>query len=223
MKYSTLEYYISQPRLKRYLTATNNSKTKAMKLYQKNLRVSQAFYPILNLFEIFLRNVIDYQISSHFANPNWIITEKNGFMNNPSLLPSKYFLKNSVANAEKTIAGNKGKIPVTSGKVIAELSFGFWTSLFQKYHYKLIGGVVIHCFPKKPLNVNRHIINNKLNNIRLFRNRIYHNEPICFNGNDIDFSNAKIIRKDIYELLEWIDVDLVKYTSAFDSIDKKIN
>lgn len=223
MKYSTLEYYISQPRLKRYLTATNNSKTNALKLYQKNLRVSQAFYPILNLFEIFLRNVIDYQISSHFANPNWIITEKNGFMNDPSLSSSKYFLKYSVAGAEKTIAGNKGKIPVTSGKVIAELSFGFWTSLFQKYHYKLIGGVVIHCFPKKPLKVNREIISKKLNNIRLFRNRIYHNEPICFNGNDIDFCNAKIVRQDIYDLLEWIDVDLAKYTATFDNIDKKIS
>ena len=109
-------------------------------------------------------------------------------MNHPSLAPGKYFLKNSIVNAEKTVKRMGGT--VTLGKIIAEQSFGFWTSLFDKHHYRLIGGVVIHCFPNKPKDVNRNIINQKLNRIREFRNRVYHNEPICFNGNNIDFTNA---------------------------------
>jgi len=221
LEYQKLEYYLSKPRFDRFLIATGNSKTKAQKLYRINLRVAQSFYPVLNLFEIFFRNIMNYQVSSHFTNPNWIITQKNGFMNDPSLHSSRFFLKKSVSKAERGIL-RKGRI-VTSGKIIAEQSFGFWTSLFDTHHYRLIGGVVIHCFPNKPRNVNRNIISQKLNRIREFRNRIYHNEPICFNGNRIDFTEATNIKQEIYELLNWIDTDLTEYVEYFNGIDTKIN
>lgn len=221
MDYSKLEYYLSRPRLDRFLVATGNSKSKSQKLYRINLRVAQAFYPVLNLFEIFLRNIVNYQVSSFFTNPNWIITEKNGFMNHPSLSPSRFFLKNSVLKTERSVKRRCSTI--TPGKIIAEQSFGFWTSLFETHHYRLIGGVVIHCFPSKPAHINRNILNQKLNRIREFRNRIYHNEPICFNGNAIDFTNAINIKNKIYELLEWIDIDLTEYVDYFNGIDSKIN
>jgi hypothetical protein len=123
--------------------------------------------------------MVNHQVSLHFSNPNWIIMEKNGFMNHPSLIKSKFFLKSSIIKAENTIRKKDGV--VTAGKIIAEQSFGFWTSLFESHHYKLIGGVVINCFPNKPNHVSRNILNQKLNRIREFRNRVYHNEPICFN------------------------------------------
>ena len=221
MEYQKLEYYISQSRLDRFLTATGNSKSKAQKLYRINLRAAQSFYPILHLFEIFLRNIVNDQISSHFNNPNWIIVEKTGFMNDSSLRGSRFFLKNSVSKAERTIRRKGGT--VTAGKVIAEQSFGFWTSLFDTHHYRLIGGVVIHAFPNKPSHINRNQLNQKLNRVREFRNRIYHNEPICFNGTTIDFTNATNIKNEIYELLEWIDIDLTTYVDYFNGIDAKIN
>ncbi len=221
MDFQKLKYYLSQPRIERFLIATKNSKSKAQKLYRINLRVAQSFYPILNLFEIFLRNVIYYQVSAYFSNPNWIITEKNGFMSDPSLKTSNFFLKKSVIKAENAVRKRRGK--VTAGKVIAEQSLGYWTSLFEKHHYRLIGGIVIHCFPNKPATANRSLINQKLRKIREFRNRVYHNEPICFNGNRVDFSEAIRIKREIYELLEWIDVDLINYADYFNSIDAKIN
>jgi len=221
MEYRKLEYYLSQPRLNRFLVATGNSKSKAQKLYRINLRVAQSFYPVLNLFEIFFRNIVNYQVSSYFANPNWIITEKNGFMNDPSLSLSRFFLKNSIIKAERTIRRKGGAI--TPGKVVAEQTLGYWTSLFDTHHYRLIGGVVIHCFPLKPAHINRNLLNQKLNKVREFRNRIYHNEPICFNGNTVDFTEAIDIKYEIYELLEWIDVDLTHYVDYFNGIDTKIN
>ncbi len=221
MEYQKLEYYISKPRLDRFLMATGGSKSKAQKLYRINLRVAQSFYPVLNLFEIFFRNIVNYQVAAHFANANWITAEKNGFMNHPSLTSSRFFLKNSVNKAEKMVR-RKGGV-VTSGKVIAEQSFGFWTSLFDTHHYRLIGGVVIHCFPSKPVHINRNILNQKLNRIREFRNRVYHNEPICFKGNAIDFTEATNIKHEIYELLEWIDIDLIDYVDYFNGINAEIN
>ncbi len=142
-------------------------------------------------------------------------------MNDASLGTSHYFLKNSVEKAERTIRRKGGT--VTPGKVIAEQSLGYWTSLFETHHYRLIGGVVIRCFPNKPAHINRNLLNQKLNKVREFRNRIYHNEPICFNGNTVDFTEATNIKQDIYELLEWIDADLTDYVDYFDGIDTKIN
>jgi hypothetical protein len=220
MEYKKLEYYLSQPRLNRFLLASGNSKVKAQKLYRVNLRVSQSFYPILNLFEIFLRNIFNYQVAAYFENPNWILTEKNGFMNDDSLSGSRFYLKNSILSAERTIIRKGGKI--TAGKVVAEQSFGFWTSLFDTHNYRLIGGIVIHSFRNKPPEINRSAISQKLNRIRAFRNRVYHNEPICFNGNKIDFTYAENIKNEIYEIMSWIDSDLSYYVEYFDAIDNKI-
>lgn len=203
------------------MVAAENSKSKAQQLYRVNLRVSQAFYPILNLFEIFIRNTVNYQMTSYFTNPNWIVSEKHGFMSDNSLRHSKFFLKNSVEKAERTIRRKGGAI--SSGKVISEQSFGFWTSLFETHHYRLIGGVIIHSFPNKPNNVNRSIISQKLNGIREFRNRVYHNEPICFSGLNIDFSEAEDIRDEIFEMLSWIDSDLSAYAEYFNGIKAKID
>lgn len=220
MKYAKLEYFLSQPRLNRFFIASGHSKAKAQGLYKANLRIAQSFYPILNLFEIFLRNSIHYQLSSYFTNPNWIITEKNRFMNDSSLRPSRFYLRNSIDRAERKI--RQSGAPITPGKIIAEQSLGFWTSLFETHHYRLIGGSVIHAFPNKPPNINRSILSQKLNRIRTFRNRVYHNEPLCFNGNTIDFTEARNIKFEIFELLEWMDRDLVSYVQYFDNIENKI-
>ncbi len=220
MKYTDVEFLVSQPRLDRYLVACQNSKTKAQKLYKANLRLSQAIYPVLNLFEVILRNSIHYNLSAHFTNPNWIVREKNGFMSDPSLRSSRFYLKEQVQKAERKLRRRRSTI--TAGKVIAEQSFGFWTSLFDPHHYRLVGGSIIHCFPNKLPHVNRRIISSKMQVVREFRNRIYHNEPICFNSNIIDLSDAEGFKSDIYDLLTWISPEAKAFTEGYDSIDSKI-
>ncbi len=217
MDYQKLEQYVSQPRLARFLVSCANSQEKAIKLYEANLYVSQAFYPIMNLLEIFLRNSINDNLTTHFVDSAWIINQKTGFMNDASL-GNKYWMKDQVMNAERNTRGT-----ITPGKIISEQTFGFWTSLFEPRHYKLIAGSVIHCFPKKPSQVNRINIASALKDIREFRNRIYHNEAICFNNITIDFSHAQHVKEEIYNLLEWMDIDLKDYVTKFDNIDIKIS
>jgi hypothetical protein len=216
MNYHKLEKFVSKPRLDRYLVACGNMRERAQRLYEANIIVAQAFYPILNLFETFLRNAINEKLASHFGDAAWIITEKRGFMDNISLAP-KYYLKNQVLSAEKNTRGT-----ITPGKIVAEQPFGFWTSLFEPKHYALISGSLIHCFPYKPPYVNRLIIHTTLKDIREFRNRVYHNENICFNNITIDFTNAQRIKSEIYRLLEWMDVELKNYTKQFDKVDAEI-
>lgn len=216
MHYSKLEQFVSKPRLDRYLVACSNSRDRAQKLYEANILVAQAFYPILNLFETFLRNSINEKLTSHFGDTAWIINEKTGFMDDISLAP-KYYLKNQVLSAERNTRGT-----ITPGKIISEQPFGFWTSLFEPKHYTLISGYTIRCFPNKPTHVNRLIIYTTLKDIREFRNRVYHNENICFNNITIDFTNAEHIKTKIYHLLDWMDVDLKNYVTQFDKVDVEI-
>ena len=217
MDYAKLEKFTSKPRLDRFLISCSNSQDRTMKLYDSNLRVSQAFYPILNLLETFLRNCINEKLSLHFGDSAWIINEKNGFMSDHSLSPD-FWIKNQIIKSENNTRGT-----ITPGKIIAEQTFGFWTCLFEPKHYRLIAGHVIHCFPNKPSYANRVYLANALKDIRAFRNRIYHNEAICFNNITIDFTHAQDIKTKIYNLLEWMDADLSDYVRQFDSIDSEIS
>lgn len=220
MQYDKLEHYVSVPRLDRFLTASEGSKIKAQELYKLNLRVAESFYPILHLFEIFLRNTINYKLTEHFGNPDWIVIEKKGFMSAKSLEPSKYYLRKQIEAGEKRIKKRGGTI--TSGKIIAEQTLGFWTNLFDTHHYKLLSGIIIHCFPNRPNTIQRKEVSLKLDRIREFRNRVFHNEPVCFEGAKIDFDEAIKIQKEIYEILSWIDEELSKYLKQFDYITEKI-
>ena len=220
MQYNKLELFLSKPRLDRFLLACGGSQSKALELYKSNLYIAQAFYPVLNLFEIFIRNTINRYLIDHFQDSDWILTQKTGFMVDESLEPSFYFLKKSVSKAERKLRRNR--IQVTAGKIIAEQSLGFWTCLFEPHHYRLLEGSIIHCFPLKPVSENRSSIANSLRDIRDFRNRIYHNEPICFNSNSINLNHAEQIRKEIYKLLDWIDSELSGYVKYYDLIQKKI-
>jgi len=221
MNYAQLESYISQPRLNRFLRACGYSKTKTQKLYKINLRVSQSFYPIMNLFEIFIRNAIYNQISSYFNDQEWIINQKPIFMSNPRLTSSGSYMLKQVRKAESDIL-RRGN-PISSSRVIAEQTFGFWTAFFDNKHFGLVAGSPLLAFPYKPASVNRGVMHAKLERIREFRNKIYHNEPICFSGVNIDFTKAITVLNDIHDSMEWLNPQLKDYTEYFNNIQSKIN
>jgi hypothetical protein len=211
--------YLSRPRYNRYLTATANNTHRAKRLYTANIRLAQAFHPILSQFEVVLRNSLNNVLSIHFADKDWVINQKTGFMKDNSLKSSHYFLKTCVQKTENKIA--RRSIPITSGKIISDQTFGFWLAFFLSHHYSLVSGQPIHIFPNKPANENRASIYNKLDLIKDFRNRVNHNEPICFIGDNIDCTYALQIRTTIYSLIEWIDPKLIPFFEDIDNIRSK--
>lgn len=220
INFKKLTHYLSHHRIERFLNATSNSEENAELLYRRNVKLAQSFYPILNLFEIFLRNAINNVVSDHLDDETWVISQKDEFMAHHSLERSNYYLKRQVENAIRDISST-GRV-VTPGKVIAEQSFGFWTSLFQNHHYRLIQGAPIRCFANKPREENRSSIEGHLKQIRIFRNRVYHNEPICFNMHHVDFTPAVEINSLIISMLSWIDEDLASYVHSYNSVEEVI-
>jgi hypothetical protein len=208
--------YLSRQRFNRYLMATANSNSRAKKLYAANLRLAQAFHPLLSQFEVVLRNSLNTVLATHFADPDWIINQKNGFMRDPSLASSHFFLRSSVQKTENNL--RRRSIPITAGKVLSDQMFGFWLAFFVSHHYTLVGGQPIYAFPNKPSAENRASIHQKLEDVKNFRNRVNHCEPLCFHGNTIDCTRALAIRATLYDLIRWINPDLESYFQSIDAI-----
>lgn len=230
MKFSDFRQYFSASRVNRYLLATGNSTTKAAKLYKANLKTSQAFHPLLGIIEVVLRNRLNDILTSYFTDADWIINQKAGFMSDLSLRftykrtgqqKTNDFLKREINKAEKRL--NKTGTPITSGKIIAEQTLGFWTDFFEVHHYRLLKGKPIKIFQYLPSGHGRKEVNEELNKVRRFRNRINHNEPICFSGNYFDFTETLEVHNSIINLLTWIDPELIKFIADIDKVQKKIN
>ena len=156
-------------------------------LYFANLKIAQAFHPLLSSFEVILRNQLHYALARHFSDGNWIINQKSGFMVDPSLtyinkrskkkVVNDYILK-EVKKAEKKIT-DRG-VRVTTGRVIAEQTLGFWNSFYETHHYALLSGVPCRIFKKLPSGYGRKEINEIILRIRELRNRINQNRTTLF-------------------------------------------
>lgn len=230
MRINKVRSHLSSARINRYLIATGNNNSRAIKLYKHNLRVSQSFLPILSILEVVVRNKINTILTSYFTDPDWIINQKNGFMSHPSLtyrhpltnrIIHNHFLKKSVEKSENKL--HRHGLPLSSGKIISDQNFGFWTELFELTFYRILSGRPIQIFTNLPPNTNRIDVMNRLDKIRSFRNRISHSEPICFHNNNIDFTNAIDVYNTILEIFDWIDPELRKFISDIDSVSVKIS
>jgi hypothetical protein len=169
MKYEEYEKALSMQRLEIYKIACKGNKNKALILYRYNIKLCQKFYGMLGVFEIVLRNSIDKHFRTQLSDNNWIEKQAtSGFL----------FGSQDEIFKERDKLVNKGKY--THDKLVASLSFGTWTFMFSKNCYKNSGKTLLKIFPHKTLGMNQSDIYGELDRIRLFRNRIAHYEPLCF-------------------------------------------
>ena len=71
---------------------------------------------------------------------------------------------------------------ITPSKIVAELTFGFWVSLLNSEYERLLWKDLRRAFPFMPKkDRQRKNVSAPLNTFRTFRNRVFHNESICWN------------------------------------------
>ncbi len=73
-----------------------------------------------------------------------------------------------------------------------------------------------------PLGYGRKEINNIIVQVRELRNRINHNEPICFVNRRCDFSYVKDMYRKICDFLTWINPDIMPSLREVDKVCKII-
>ncbi len=176
------------------------------------MAVARAFHPILGVLEVVLRNRLNDVIAQFFGDKEWIINHRKRLPNH---------LNNMIEGALKKHKG-KGFAP-TGDQILAEQTMGFWTELFGGKAWKALQGHPMKAFPHLPKHISRVSMNLVLYEVRKFRNRINHNEPICFRGNHWDMGYVGRVQIQVYDLLGWIDPELLKLTKGVDTISSEIN
>ncbi len=193
-----IKYFLSQPRINVYLAQTGNDLEKAYKLYKINIELSEAFYPVLAVLEVALRNNINEKLKAHFNDSFWF---KN-------YLPQQF--QSFVSDAEQKISSQHKTI--TADRIVAEFNFGFWNRLFNRHHGKLLWKILFHAFPFLPKHFRkRDTIDDSLYNIRTLRNRVYHYEPIFRNLEDLESQYDNMLT-----FLSWMDKDLPNLLQGID-------
>ena len=198
MTETQLKYYISAPRFSAYLARTDNDFDRACRLYTVNIELSEAFYPVLSVLEISLRNAVNETLKHHYNDPFWF---KNHLP--PEFLPS-------VSDAIQKITAQRKNI--TADRIIAELNFGFWNRLFNRHYAATLWKPLRLIFKNTPKQFRqRDTIADALFRIRTLRNRVYHYESI--------FENLPGLEKHYTEMitfLRWLDNDLPHLLSEVD-------
>ena len=219
-QHQVYETILSKPRLGRYQVATQGNKSKAVRLYKYNLRLSQALFGAISMVEIALRNAIDQHYQHQFNQTDWL---------KDNIQPSGLFYDTSLKNhagrfeqAEKVKSTiNALRKNYSHDKVVAGLSFGFWRYMFSGIQFKVFGNTLLKIFPNRPKGVNQKIIYQKLTEINNLRNRIAHHEPICFdtiNRPSIQYSQRHY--QDILDLLEWLGFSPTQVLGGLESPKK---
>ena len=136
--YSKIKAVLSETRLASY-GQDDAKEVIILSRYLFNSALSQALYPSLQSIEICLRNTIDHAVSEKYGT-DW-------------LFASSLFLDQRecrrISNAKKSLM-NAG-LPETKGHLVAELSFGFWTSLLdRRYERSLWQSCIKTAFPNMP-------------------------------------------------------------------------
>lgn len=194
---------LSRDRIAKYLRATQGNLQSALALYNWNTAVSAAFYGPLQWLEVTLRNSFDKCLVEEYGH-EWYLQEGVGL---DSLAIQK-------VNAAKGQIVTKGHT-VTHSRMIAELPFGFWTSLLgpggmlpateeelaegedpptrkkANYEMTLWRPALRKSFPYRK-RLPKKEARESLDYMRTLRNRVAHHEPIF--QRDLHADHAQILR-----------------------------
>ena len=207
MKHNKLffEKVFSEKRMERYFILYPNDESRAVKHYQSNIKLTEAFYTSLSVLEVALRNALSRELKTMTGRDEWYVI----FANTPGLTK----LNKYITQATKQIVGRHEQI--TSSKIIAELTLGFWVSLLNAEYERLLWKDLRRAFPYIPKkDRKRKNVSAPLNRFRAFRNRVFHNESICWN-----MKKVQEIHDELLLVLEWINKDLPEWLKEIDRFE----
>ena len=191
--------------MERYFILYPNDESRAVKHYQSNIKLTEAFYTSLSVLEVALRNALSRELKTMTGRDDWYAI----FANTPGLTN----LNKYITQATKQIAGRHEQI--TTSKIIAELTLGFWVSLLNAEYERLLWKDLRRAFPYIPKkDRKRKNVSAPLNRFRAFRNRVFHNESICWN-----MKKVQEIHDELLLVLEWINKYLPEWLKEIDRFE----
>lgn len=204
-----IERAISEERLSNYGQSNDSDELDKVSRYVWNMSLCESLYPMLQGLEVALRNSVHSALSLHLGSDSWFDLQSN-----PILFDAE---KKRVDEAKRRLS--KARKPHDPGKIVAELNFGFWNSLFDKRYESssnpLWPLLISSCFPNAPRAVlNRKSVLRRLEEIRKLRNRVFHHEPI-WHWSDLEQKHSKLV-----DAVGWISPELQKTLIQIDGFKR---
>ena len=191
------EKVFSTKRMERYFALYPNDEARAIKHYECNLMLSESLYTSLSVLEVTLRNALCRELETMTGREDWYAI----FPSTPGLRS----LNKYITEAAQHISARHEQI--TPSKIVAELTLGFWVSLLNSEYERTLWQALRRAFPYMPRQERkRRNVSAPLNLFRRFRNRIFHNESICWNLNRVEEIHAEILK-----VIGWMNSDLPEW------------
>lgn len=189
---------VSEPRFRRYVAASRSDRD-AVERYCWKIQLSESLYPTLSILEVSLRNGAHRALSDHLGTEFWF---------GSILHPRKY---QNIADLIARITSRAGG-PPTADKVVSEITFGFWLSLFSRRynavwwqpHDPLLAKVIPH-HPNIARDTRRHL-EITLEYAVALRNRVMHHEAVFQGVTALNRPRKSVeeIHLELRELVRWI-------------------
>lgn len=171
--YEAVRDCLTSERLSSYLGATNGHLDSAFQLYEWNMRAAAGVLSLTSMVEVITRNALDEQLVG------WAAERREA---------STWFdvapLDNRGIHDLRTArerATRDGRIDEVHGKVIAELSIGFWRFLVESRYLASLWVPATHrAFPggSADLRQQQRDVAARMKRLTFVRNRAAHHEPI---------------------------------------------
>lgn len=165
--FTGLEHALSLERFGRYLVWAGDDRDRALELYALNTAVSESLYTPLQMLEVALRNRVHDVLADRFGDA-WF--DADGVLKGESM-------RRQVAEAREGLT--RKRRPATPGRIVASLTFGFWTALVGT-DYDPLWQRTLHAIARREdgKGLRRKDFSGPLTEIRDLRNRVAHHEPI---------------------------------------------
>jgi hypothetical protein len=208
---SWVQNWLSEPRLQRYISECHGDEELAFRLYAWNGKVASAFLRDLSDLEVLVRNAFDRAVQEQWDGPaHWLIDPSS-----PILVVKwkddgsdrNHIARDSIASAIDK-AGGLGV--ATPGKIVAELTFGFWASLVTKVREHDVWTPYVSRAFISP-RPERKEVNRRMVAINGLRNRVAHHEPLI--NYDLDKMHNRIL-----DLCGWISPEVQEHVRSETSV-----
>jgi hypothetical protein len=191
---AALQKTLTAERLRKYLLATDNDLDLALKLYEENMRLSEAFYAPLQCLEVCLRNTLHDQLTAKYG-AHWFQNGAPQFnaISEQMITDALWELKNKPP-------------PIDPNDVVAELKFAFWVGILGPHYDATLWRQALYKAFRVGGGKPRSTVHHRFNAVRRFRNRIMHHEPIFQRP-------LQQLHDEIIDAIGWMCADTAAWTA----------
>lgn len=222
--FDDLERRVSSARTGTYLRAVDGDRVRALALYEWHARLTGALFTVVADIEIVVRNAMHDQLTTYHDSKRSSSTYR--WFDEPAWFPTRlgWFHYQALKDIERAKKHTRDRGPgyprAPAGKVVAELSLGFWKFLLSPhYEASFWSPALRHAFPGAPpttTRLGREQVYRPIERLHALRNRLAHHEPVLqpIRTQRWPAADVATIIAEATEVVSWIDTETAAWIES---------